>query len=86
MQNIIPSTFENFKQRQLSGGIETCSTTKHKGFEIFIRAYAHSGIYYKIFKTENGKKIKLRGRHYNFVYPDKLLQEAKDYIDNKLIK
>lgn len=82
----IPSTFDNFKQRGLQRGLETCSTTPYKGFEIFLRAYALSGIYYRIFRIESdGKRKKVRERSYNFKLPELLLQEAKDYIDKNLI-
>jgi hypothetical protein len=86
MDIVIPSTFQNFKQRQLQRGIETCSTTEYKGYSIFMRAYAMSGIYYKIYKTADLKKTKLRGRQVNFAEPEKFLQHAKDYIDNFLNK
>lgn len=82
MKTEIPSTFENFKQRQLTLGMETCSTTNYKGFEIFIRAYYLSGIKYVIRKK--GDKNKLRGRHVNFCDPYKFLQHAKDWVDNYL--
>lgn len=85
MDLTIPNTFDNFKQRMLQRGMETCSTTEYKGFEIFLRAYPLSGIYYRIFKVEpDGKRKKVRGRAYNFKLPELLLQEAKDYIDNNL--
>ncbi len=86
MENLIPSTFDNFKQRTLGRGIETCSTTEYKGFEIFMRAYPLSGIRYKIFKFEDGRKIKVRERGVNFAVPTDFLQHAKDYIDTVLIK
>lgn len=81
MSNEIPATFDNFKQRELQRGMETCSTTSYKGFEIFLRAYNLSGIYYRIYKVVEGKRIKLRERSYNFKLPEALLNEAKDYID-----
>ena len=82
----IPSNFDNFKQRELQLGMETCSTTSYKGFEIFLRAYAMSGIYYRINKLEGEKRVKVRQRNYNFKLPFALLQEAKDYIDKNLIE
>ncbi len=83
MNNNIPSTFDNFKQRELAMGTETCSTTEYKGHTIFMRAYYGSGIYWKVSKLINGKWTKLKRRHYNFMLPEDLLQEAKDYIDGK---
>ena len=74
--------FDNFKQRQLSMGMETCSTTEYKGYNIFLRAYINSGIKYKIIKPYNGKNIILREKAWWFMKPNELLQKAKDYIDN----
>ena len=81
----IPSYFDNFKQRLLQRGLETCSTTEYKGYQIFMRAYKYSGISYTIFKIINNKKIKYRSRQVNFEDPVVFLQHAKNYIDNKLI-
>ncbi len=86
MENTIPDTFQNFKQRQLQRGVETCSTTDYNGYSIFMRAYPMSGIYYKIYKSDDLKKIKLRRRHVNFADPVLFLQHAKDYIDNVILK
>lgn len=80
----IPQTFDNYKERMLSLGMETCSTTEYKGFYIFMRAYAMSGIRYEVYKMEEGKKIKCRGRHVNFAIPAEFLQHAKNWIDNNL--
>jgi len=85
MKNIIPSTFDNFKQRELQRGLETCSTTEYKGYQIFMRAYNYSGIKYTISKFENGNKNILRNRNVNFADPYKFLEHAKDYIDNNLL-
>lgn len=81
MEILIPNTFDNFKQRLLQRGMETCSTTEYKGFQIFLRAYAFSGIRYKIFKIEGDKKVKYRERGYNFKLPILMLEEAKNWID-----
>ena len=86
MEYSIPNSFDNFKQRMLQRGMETSSTTEYKGFEIFLRAYPLSGIYYRIFKVDNGQRKKIRGRAYNFKLPELLLQEAKDYIDETFNK
>jgi len=84
--NTIPNDFANFKQRELARGVETCSTTEYKGYQIFLRAYTGSGIWYRIFKQTKHRKYKLRERGYNFKLPSDLLQEAKNYIDNYSIK
>jgi len=81
--NIIPSTFDNFKQRQLQRGLETMSETEYKGYIIMLRAYNMSGITGKIIKiSDTGKRIVLRQRTYNFMIPIDFLTELKNYIDN----
>ena len=83
----IPSHFDNFEQRQLQRGLETRSTMLYQGYEIILRSYSGSGIYYKISMVkDDGKRIKLRMRNYNFCLPDSLLQKAKDWVDENLIK
>ena len=80
---VIPSSFDNFKQRMLSNGLETMSETEYKGYTIVLRCYVGSGISSKIIKvTENGKRIRLRERHWNFYEPNELLRSTKKYIDD----
>jgi len=79
----IPSTFDNFQQRKLRLGTETISETEYKGYIIRLRCYNMSGISGKIIKVlENGKRIQLRERAYNFKVPVDFLNELKHYIDN----
>ena len=79
----IPSTFDNYKQRQLQRGLETMSETEYKGYVIQLRCYNMSGITGKIIKVvESGKRIILRERTYNFKVPMDFLNELKNYIDN----
>ncbi len=79
----IPSDFNNFQQRTLRRGIETISETEYKGYTIRLRCYDMSGISGKIIKVlENGKRIQLRERAYNFKVPIDFLNELKNYIDN----
>jgi len=81
--NTIPSTFDNFKQRELQRGMETMSETEYKGYIIQLRAYNMSGITGKIIKLSDlGKRIRLRERTYNFKVPIDFLNELKNYIDN----
>lgn len=81
--NTIPNNFDNFKQQELQRGIETISETEYKGYIIRLRAYNMSGISGKIIKVgENGKRITLRERNYNFMLPLNLLTQLKEYIDN----
>ena len=83
MQNLIPSSFDNFKQRELQRGMETMSETEYKGYIIQLRAYNMSGITGKIIKvSDSGKRIRLRLRTYNFKVPINFLNELKNYIDN----
>lgn len=82
MKNIIPSSFDNFKQRELQRGIETTSETEYKGYIIRLRAYNMSGITGKILKISDGKKNILRERTYDFKDPIDFLNELKNYIDN----
>lgn len=80
---IIPSDFENFKQRELKLGTETMSETTYKGYIIRLRAYNFSGINGKIIKVlESGKRKILREKSYNFKIPIDFLNELKNYIDN----
>ena len=83
MNNTIPSSFDNFKQRELQRGMETMSETEYKGYVIQLRAYNMSGITGKIIKvSDTGKRIRLRERTYNFKIPIDFLNELKNYIDN----
>ncbi len=83
MNNTIPSSFDNFKQRELQRGMETMSETEYKGYVIQLRAYNMSGITGKIIKvSDSGKRIRLRARTYNFKNPIDFLNELKNYINN----
>jgi hypothetical protein len=78
----IPKTFDNFKQRQLSRGLETMSETEYKGYIIMLRCYSLSGITAKIIKGYNDRRILLRQQCWTFYEPIKLLEKMKNYIDN----
>ncbi len=83
MKNTIPSSFDNFKQRELQRGMETMSETEYKGYIIRLRAYAYSGITGTIIKVvDSGKRIRLRERTWNFKIPLEFLNDLKIYIDN----
>jgi exoribonuclease II len=78
----IPSNFDNFKQRELSLGLETSSETSYKGYVITLRAYKYSGITAKIIKVlDSGKRVRLREECWNFYIPLDLLNRMKNYID-----
>lgn len=70
-------------ERQLQRGTETYSEQEYKGYTIAIRAYPMGGIKYIIYQHINGKKTKVRKRQVNFELPSKLLQQAKDWIDER---
>jgi hypothetical protein len=77
-------TFSNFKTRTnpQNGYIETMSETDYKGYTIRLRSYTNSGISCKIIKlSTTGKQLRLREENYYFYDPTKLLQKAKNYID-----
>lgn len=79
----IPSTFDNFQQRQGARGLETMSETKYKEYIIRLRCYHGSGIRATILKElESGKKLRLREEGWNFYNPIDLLTKMKTYIDN----
>ena len=67
----------------------TESFQEYKGYTIRLKAVTMKGFRYFIFKTtldktnpNNVKKIYLKEKVHTFIKPEKLLQEAKDYIDN----
>lgn len=83
MENKIPNTFDNYQERRLARGIETMSETEYKGYIIRLRCYEGSGIWGKIIKVlDNGKRLQLRERGYNFMIPIVFLNQLKNYIDN----
>ena len=90
IESHIPSHFDNFEQRQLSRGIETKSRTNYKEYEIVLRCYTGSGISAKIVRiNEQGKRIQLREKYWNFHNPLELLNKQKQYIDeygNQLVE
>lgn len=47
-----------------------------------MREYTGTSIYYKIGKEINDKKVVLKKEIYRYYDPEKLLNRAKNYIDN----
>ena len=67
----------------------TESFQNYKNYIIRLRAVTNNGFWYAIIKEipsssspDGVKKLYLRKKGYNYILPEKLLLEAKNYIDN----
>jgi len=67
----------------------TESFQEYKGYTIRLRAVTGNGFWYAIIKykpnptsPDSIKTVYLHRRGFVFIEPEKLLQKAKDYIDN----